>query len=240
MTVLSPHARNLATAFFTCASLIEEAAMTSAAAGAAAVSTSPDSRPSRSNNTIQRSKILTHHNSGMRIFGAAAVPYTGVLWYLMTDSADIKEYARHKYGSKILMHDSKLINMLGNKQGYDMRSFADVIGEQWCGSLCDYFVTSASSGLGMQAAFRSQHVDRRVFPIETKQLVAKRVTATGKSLEVKVFSNLSEYRHRHQESQRRWNVEDEEEGEREEGAILATDLCRAERVADFGLRYSGI
>eukprot|EP00603_Paraphysomonas_imperforata_P003907 CAMPEP_0114438882 /NCGR_PEP_ID=MMETSP0103-20121206/14874_1 /TAXON_ID=37642 ORGANISM="Paraphysomonas imperforata, Strain PA2" /NCGR_SAMPLE_ID=MMETSP0103 /ASSEMBLY_ACC=CAM_ASM_000201 /LENGTH=247 /DNA_ID=CAMNT_0001609551 /DNA_START=20 /DNA_END=760 /DNA_ORIENTATION=- len=152
----------------------------------------------------------------------------GAIWYLMTDSSAIKEYARRQFGSKVLMHDSRIVNMLGNTDGYDLQAFSDVIGEQWCGSLCDFFVTSSTSGLGMQAAFRSKHVHHRAFPIDTELL------APGAN--VRVFSNASSYRQSQASDEPRPKPKPGVKGAPR--PVLAEDLCKAEGVVAFGDRYS--
>jgi hypothetical protein len=190
---LSRHTQNLVSAFFSCASAVEAAAL-----------------------------------SRDREAGEKANFTKGAIWYLMTDSSTIKAYARERYGSKVLMHDSRIVNMLGNKDGYDMQAFSDVIGEQWCGSMCDYFITSSTSGLGLQAAFRSKHVHNRAFPIDTKLL--------SPDANVKVFSNASAF-------QQSNHAERPGQRPKKNGPprpVLASDLCKAEGVAAFGARYSAI
>ena len=45
----------------------------------------------------------------------------------------------------------------------------EVLGEQWCGGRADYFIVSAHSGLGRQAAFRSKRLRNRVVSIDDKK-----------------------------------------------------------------------
>ena len=43
------------------------------------------------------------------------------------------------------------------EDGYPGSALLTVAGEVWMASRCDYFVVTKGSGLGTQAAFRSQH-----------------------------------------------------------------------------------
>ena len=70
----------------------------------------------------------------------------------MTDSHDLRREAQHAYGeTKVITHFGT-VNYFGNLKKQGMTS---VLGEQWLGTLCDAFVISNSSGLGLQASMRS-------------------------------------------------------------------------------------
>lgn len=85
-----------------------------------------------------------------------------VVWFLMTDSADVR---RHALKSSHLWTRARIVTNLDSQpifyEDYDKDRqgmhdpLLDVFGEQWLGSLCNRWVVSAASGLGMQAAFRS-------------------------------------------------------------------------------------
>ena len=210
---LSTKARNLATAFFACASLIEEAVSFSKVFPANSTGTASDSNIKIKQPVMQ---------------------YSNAVWYLMTDSKSIKKFARDKYGDKVIMHDSKIINMLKNTEGYDLQSFSDVIGEQWCGSLCDYFVTSSNSGLGLQAAFRSKQVDGKGFPIDTNIVTAPDVHVVpdraayleDKKIQRTIVKRIGGKNGRNVTVDIR--------------RVIASEMCKAEDVATFGARYSAI
>ena len=48
-------------------------------------------------------------------------------------------------------------------------SLLAVAGEQWLGSLCDHFVVSLTSGLGVQAAFRSGVLSGRLHVLQNRK-----------------------------------------------------------------------
>lgn len=58
---------------------------------------------------------------------------------------------------------------------YTKQSFLEVLGEQWCGGLADYFIVTKTSGLGRQSAFRSKRLKNRVVVLEAEKAAACKV-----------------------------------------------------------------
>ena len=58
---------------------------------------------------------------------------------------------------------------------YSEQPFLEVLGEQWCAGLADYFIVSKVSGLGRQAAFRSKRLRNRVVSLDIKEAISCRV-----------------------------------------------------------------
>ena len=90
-------------------------------------------------------------------------PEQKIAWYLMTDSKHLKKWALAKFGDKIKT-TSATAHLYHRK--YKKSGLLGVLGDQYLASLCDHFVTSIRSGLGLQAAFRGKRVAGRIHVLD--------------------------------------------------------------------------
>ena len=105
------------------------------------------------------------------------------LLYLMTDSPALKAQAALRFGTRLLLPDgghassNGTINTSGDDPAapglYTNSSVGDLLevaGEQWLGSLCQHFVVSITSGLGVQSAFRSKRAAGRLHVLQNAKV----------------------------------------------------------------------
>ena len=102
--------------------------------------------------------------------GSAGGAAADTIIYLMTDSAQVREYARARYAHKrmkLLLPPASSRPALFHS--YARQGLLSVAGETWLGTLCDYFVVSLTSGLGFQAAFRSGRGEGRLHVLQNEK-----------------------------------------------------------------------
>ena len=82
---------------------------------------------------------------------------TGVLWYLISDSQPLREYAKAKYGDKLCVtmpgDGMTLDHSTWGSSGYD--GFISAAGENWLFGMTDYQVVTGASNFGKIGAMRS-------------------------------------------------------------------------------------
>jgi hypothetical protein len=100
------------------------------------------------------------------------------LWFVMTDSEVVKDYAMEKYPKLAVVNSQGKI--ADSTKGYTTADGKDhtkdpllhVLAEQWLATHCDVFIVTKNSGLGRQAAFRSVHPQRTLLYGDTCQQVS--------------------------------------------------------------------
>lgn len=97
---------------------------------------------------------------------ARASPTQPVVWYLLTDSPQLRKEAVEKYGDKVLTsltsrieHSAKEPSVCTHDCTVSHAGFQTAAAEWYLLGLCEYFVISEWSGFGRSAAFRSLRND---------------------------------------------------------------------------------
>lgn len=97
---------------------------------------------------------------------ARVSPDQPVVWYLLTDSPQLRKEAVEKYGDKILTsltsrieHSAKEASVCTHDCQVSNTGFQTAAAEWYLFGLCEYFVISEWSGYGRSAAFRSLRND---------------------------------------------------------------------------------
>eukprot|EP00928_Gymnodinium_smaydae_P070862 TRINITY_DN54610_c0_g1_i1.p1 TRINITY_DN54610_c0_g1~~TRINITY_DN54610_c0_g1_i1.p1 ORF type:complete len:384 (-),score=18.00 TRINITY_DN54610_c0_g1_i1:192-1343(-) len=103
-------------------------------------------------------KALAYFSCAAKVTASYGFKESDALWFLMTDSEDLKRIAKKQYGDKLITNSAgrAVASIYDRKKGLMDDPLLHVISEQWIGSHCDYFVVPHMSGLGRQSAFRSR------------------------------------------------------------------------------------
>lgn len=84
-----------------------------------------------------------------------------VVWLFLSDSEELRTYAKKVYGSKLITRlHSKIEHSFGHqytntKAKKSLKGFLEAVGEQWLLSLTDMHVVDRHSGYGTVAAYRN-------------------------------------------------------------------------------------
>ena len=79
-----------------------------------------------------------------------------IIWYLISDSYQLRVDAQMKYGNKLITNTKDKPLHSGSKDG-GMMSLRTLLAEELTLALCDYFIISHDSGVGRMAIWLSKH-----------------------------------------------------------------------------------
>jgi hypothetical protein len=85
-----------------------------------------------------------------------SVPGQDVVWYIISDSLQVRRYASSVHGDKILAPISTINHVSANQTlDHSVKSLETVVAEHWLFGMTDYQIITTRSGLGRSAALRT-------------------------------------------------------------------------------------
>uniref|UniRef100_A0A7S3QY19 Fucosyltransferase n=1 Tax=Dunaliella tertiolecta TaxID=3047 RepID=A0A7S3QY19_DUNTE len=99
----------------------------------------------------------------------ASIPEQSVVWYVASDSLDVKRYVLRHFSSRVVVILRQAFQTRGSLGLVNFDGWKFAAAEQWILSLADFFVLSHTSGFGALSAARSMK-NRNVFVLGTNAI----------------------------------------------------------------------